>query len=424
MLLTGLGLSFITVGNFVAWGFALAQGGIGGLLIALAAVAVLFFCVASCLGELSAMLPSAGGSYELVRQGLGTNAGMLAGAAITLEYICGTAALASFSASYLQSLLSVKGAGVVAILYAVVCALNIAGVGEALGFALLMAGAAIAGVLAASAGMLPHASVGKMLDIVPSAGHSAWLPFGLAGAWSAFPFVVTFFVTLEGVPFAAEEARDPARNIPRAMLASLAIGVVLSVIVVLCCAAGAGANSLLGAPDPVVAALRARGYQGGSDYLLLAVNAAALAALMASFFGGLFASSRMLFHLAREGRLPHVMTRINSRQAPWLAVLVAALCAATLTYFGNPEQLVVIFVFGATSCYLMILAAHWRLRHVSAATPRPYRSPGGALLPVLGLSLGTLAFIACFLADVKWSSIGVALLLSFALYLRLSRRST
>jgi hypothetical protein len=132
LLLTGLGLSFITVGNYVAWGFGLEQGGIGGLLIALGAVALLFLCLVSCLGELSAMMPSAGGGYAFAQRGLGPTAGLLAGAAITLEYVCGTAALAAFSASYLEALTGVGGRGVIAALYVIVCVLNAAGVGEAL----------------------------------------------------------------------------------------------------------------------------------------------------------------------------------------------------------------------------------------------------------------------------------------------------
>jgi amino acid transporter len=123
-----------------------------------------------------------------------------------------------------------------------------------------------------------------------------------------------------------------------------------------------------------VAALRSRGHGGGTDALLLGVNFAAVAALVASFFGGLFASSRMLFHLAREGVLPRSLARTNARHAPWLAVLAAAGAAAILTYIGSAEQLVVLLVFGATTCYLLILAAHWRLRHVAPEVPRPYRS--------------------------------------------------
>lgn len=420
LLLTGLGLSFITVGNFVAWGFALAQGGIGGLLLALGVVALLFFCLVACLGELSAMMPSAGGAYAFVQRGLGPTAGLLAGAAITLEYVCGTAALATFSASYLESLTGFSGRGVIAILYFVVCILNIAGVGEALGVTLLMAGVAIIGVLAAAAGMLPHATIANLVDVVPAAGHSVWLPFGLAGAWAAVPFVVSFFVTLEGVPFAAEEAKDPARSIPCAMFASLGIGLLLALVVVGFCASGAGTHNLVGAPDPVVAALRHRGYVGGTDWLLLGVNFAAVAALVASFFGGLFASSRMVFHLARERVLPRSLARTNARHAPWLAVLAAAGAAAILTYIGNAEQLVVLLVFGATTCYLLILAAHWRLRRVAPEMPRPYRSPAGRFIPALGMLLAALAFVACFLADIKWSMLGAAVLLLSMLYFRVT----
>src|SRR5258708_14325962 len=116
------------------------------------------------------------------------------------------------------------------------------------------------------------------------------------------------------------------------MLAWLGIAGVLAVIIVCCGAAGAGPHQLVGAPDPVVAALRNRpSFRGHGDWLLLAVNIAAVAALIAGFFGGVFASSRMFFHLAREGAMPAVLTRTNSRQAPWIAVLVASISSAIFT---------------------------------------------------------------------------------------------
>ena len=53
-------------------------------------------------------------------------------------------------------------------------------------------------------------------------GASELLPFGLLGIWAAVPFAIWFFLAVEGVPLAAEEAREPERDVPRGIVASMA----------------------------------------------------------------------------------------------------------------------------------------------------------------------------------------------------------
>jgi ethanolamine permease len=76
--LIGLGLSYILVGNYVAWGYALQAGGIGGLLSSLILVVALFVCIALCLSELVGLHPSAGGGAAIVERALGAPLGHLA----------------------------------------------------------------------------------------------------------------------------------------------------------------------------------------------------------------------------------------------------------------------------------------------------------------------------------------------------------
>jgi len=410
LLLTGLGLAYVLIGNYVAWGFALASGGVGGLLVALVIVSVAFFCLVGCLGELAAMMPSAGAGFEYVRRGLGIRLGWMAGSAILLEYVCGTAALAAFSASYIGVLTGASKDVTIVSLFVVVGLLHAIGVGEALSVTLAVAAVAIIGVFAYVAALIPSMSWAHVLDAAPQAGSAAWFPHGWTGVWAAIPFVVTFFITIEGVSFAAEEARAPERTIPAAMYAALLIAVGLAVIVCIVGPAGAGATLLAGTPDPMAAALRAVSGSPTAHWASVYVNYAGAAGLAASFFGGLFASSRLLFHFARVDILPRVLARTNARHAPWVAVVASSIAGLFLALAADTEQLVVIFVCVATASYLLMLAAHARLRRIQPDAPRPYRTPAGYLMPIVGSVLALIIFVACFLADVRFSTLGLVLM--------------
>ena len=419
--LIGLGLSYILVGNYVAWGYALQAGGIGGLLGSLVLVVALFVCIALCLSELVGLHPSAGGGAAIVARALGAPLGHLAAAAVLIEYVCGTAALASFAAGYVEPLLGISGGWIMLLLLGGVALLHIVGVNEALGFSLIIAGIAIAGIFVFSIAAAPHLEWGRLRDIPPGPGYSAWFPSGLRGAWAALPFSVTFFITLEGVPFAAEEASNAKRDIPLAMFGTLAIGAISAVTVSIVGPAAAGAMTLAGAPDPIEQALRTI-HSEHAAVLGKLVECAASASLVASVFGGIFASSRIIFHLGRMGAVPRFLATTNRRGAPWSAVLFSAVVAAMLARGADSAQLVVLFVFSATLLYLLLLLSHLALRVREAAAPRPFRSPGGLSLPVLGAVLAGIAFIACFLADVRWSSVGIFLSVGVAALLNMSEK--
>jgi ethanolamine permease len=418
VLLTGLGLAYLCVGGYVSWGYAIGSGGVGGALAAFGVVLLAFFLLTRCMGELSSMMPSAGGGFEYVSRGLGANWGRLAAAAIVLEYVCAGAALAAYCASYFGHLLGVDGFMTVCVLFTVVAWLHMRGVSEALVATLIVTVFAISGICVFLIYLMPQFNMARLLDIPVQEGNSLWFPNGLRGTWAALPFVVTFFITIEGIAFASEEAQSPEKNIPKAMLATLCVAGTLALALLVVGPGAVGAAVLSQGTDPITTALSTYKDDPLVTSVTLFVTIAAITALIASFFGGMHGTSRLLFHLSREGLMPQLLGNTNRRGAPSAAIVLVAIAGLALARVVNVERLLVMFVFGATVSYLLIFAVHFRLRIADPRASRPYRSPGGLLTPLLGFLLAVAIFVACFLADVEGStiSVGVVALLGLAFF--------
>ncbi|MFR9754254.1 ethanolamine permease [Streptomyces sp. TR06-5] len=428
LLLTGLGVAYVVSGDYAGWNFGLAEGGFGGLAIATVLMGAMYACMVFSLAELSSVLPTAGGGYGFARRALGVWGGFLTGTAILIEYILAPAAISVFIGGYVESLGLFgleSGWPVYLACFVVFTGVHLWGVGEALRFSFAVTGIAVAALLVFCVGALTHFDAGSLDDVPvdPSAfGSGSWLPFGLLGVWAAFPFGMWFFLGIEGVPLAAEEAKEPERTLPRAMAAAIGVLVVLALLTLLPAAGAAGSDAIKDADNPLVAALESA--TGGDPTLLSRlVNYAGLAGLVASFFSLIYAGSRQLFALSRAGYLPRFLSLTSRRKAPYLGLIVPAgigfaLAAAT----GDGARMLNIAVFGAAVSYVLMSLSHIVLRRREPGLHRPYRTPGGVLTSSVAFVLACAAVVATFLVDP--GAAGIALLLYvvaagyFALYSR------
>ncbi|TDC13347.1 ethanolamine permease [Streptomyces sp. 8K308] len=403
LLLTGLGVAYVVSGDYAGWNFGLAQGGFGGLAIAAALMGLMYTCMVFALAELAAVLPTAGGGYGFARRALGPWGGFLTGTAILIEFVLAPAAIAIFIGDYVESLdLFGLNSGWPVYLgcFVVFLAIHLWGVGEALRFSLTVTAVAVAALLVFVVGALADFSPGSLDDIPVDEGAfgaSSWLPFGLLGIWAAFPFGMWFFLGVEGVPLAAEETRDPARTLPRAMAWAIGILLVLAALTFLAAAGARGSAALQDAGNPLVTALEPDGETTGLSRF---VNYAGLAGLVASFFSLVYAGSRQLFALSRAGYLPRFLSLTSRRRSPYLGLLIPgalgfALAAAT----GNGARMLNVAVFGATISYALMLLSHIVLRRREPALPRPYRTPGGVATSGVAFVLALAALVATFLVD-------------------------
>ena len=402
LLLVGLGVAYVISGDFAGWNFGLAQGGWGGMFIATVVVAIMYLCMCLSMSEMSTMLPTAGGGYSFARTAFGPFGGYLTGTAILIEYAIAPAAIACFIGAYCESLFGIGGWKVYLACYIIFMAIHLKGAGEALKIMFVITAIAAVALFVFIIAMIPHFNSANLFDIAISsnrAGASAFLPLGYMGIWAAVPYAIWFFLAVEGVPLAAEEAKDPTKSLPRGLIGSMLILATFAILILVLGVGAAGANLLKDSGAPLVDALVA--VYGQNTWLASFVNFVGLAGLVASFFSIIYAYSRQIFALSRAGYLPTSLALTNKNKAPYLAIIIPGIIGFGLSLTGEGDLLILMAVFGATISYVLMMLSHIKLRISRPDMHRPYKTPGGIVTSSIALVLAAIAVIAGFLVNPK-----------------------
>ena len=426
VLLAGLGVAYVISGEFAGWNFGLAEGGWGGLLIATILVGVMYTAMVYSLAELSAAIPVAGAGYGFARRAMGVWGGFLTGTAIVIEYAIAPAAVVTFIGAYVESLIGFGGPVVYLLFYAVFIGMYLYGTGEALRIMFVITALAVLALLVFVIGMIPYFDPSNFFNIEPTnaAGASAFLPFGYLGIWAAFSYAIWFFLAIEGLPLAAEETRDPARDMPKGLIAAMLALLIFAALILVFGPGGAGSAAIKTSGAPLTDALAAPNAYGGKNALYTIVNVVGLAGLIASFYSIIFAYSRQIFALSRAGYLPRWLSVTSRRHVPWVALVVPGVIGFLLSLSGTKggALLVLISVFGATISYVLMMLSHIILRYKEPDLERPYKTPGGILTSGVALVLGVASVIAGFVVDPRvliGTAIVYAIMIAyFALYSR------
>lgn len=420
VLLAGLGVSYVISGDYSGWNFGLEQGGFGGLLIAAVIIAGMYLAMVLGMAEMSSALPAAGGGYTFARRALGPWGGFATGTAILIEYAIAPAAIATFIGAYVESLELfgiTDGWWIYLAVYAVFIGIHLAGVGEALKVMFVITAIALVGLVVFALAAAGQFEASNLTNIAPTdaAGASDFLPFGFIGIWAAVPFAIWFFLAIEGVPLAAEEAKDPARNVPRGIIAAMSVLLVTATAVLVLATGAGGADAIQSSGNPLVEAL-------GDGSAAKVVNYIGLAGLVASFFSIIYAYSRQLFALSRAGYLPRALSVTNSRRAPTLALVVPGVIGFLLSLTGQGDMLLNMAVFGAALSYVLMMVSHIVLRRREPDMERPYRTPGGVVTTGFALVVAALAVVATFLVNSTAALCCLVVFGAFMLYFGIHSR--
>ncbi|MFC4604984.1 ethanolamine permease [Rhodococcus kronopolitis] len=421
LLLAGLGVSYVISGDYAGWNNGLAHGGFGGLLIAGIVIAGMYLAMVLGMAEMSSALPAAGGGYTFARRALGPWGGFATGTAILIEYSIAPAAIATFIGGYVESLGLfgiTDGWWVYLAVYAIFIGIHLTGAGEALKAMFVITAIALVGLVVFAVSAWGLFDADNLTDIpvdTSAVGASSFLPFGVFGIWAAVPFAIWFFLAVEGVPLAAEEAREPEKNVPRGIRISMLLLIVTGAGVLFLATGALGAEALSTSGNPLVQAL-------GDAGAAKAVNYIGLAGLVASFFSIMYAYSRQTFALSRAGYLPTGLSVTNSRKAPVLALIVPGIVGFVLSLTGEGAMLLNMAVLGAAVSYVLMMVSHIVLRRREPDMPRPYRTPGGIVTTSFALVIAVGAVIATFLVDVTAAMWTVAAFAAFMAYFGLYSR--
>ena len=318
-----LGVGAVISGDFSGWNFGLGAGGFGGLLIATLIITVLYIGMCYSIAEMTAALPHTGGAYSFARSAMGPWGGFITGLAENMEYVLTPAVVVFFAGSYLGSIFGTPEsfAPVWWLLgYVVFVGLNIWGIGVTFGFTVFITLLALAALAVLWIGALPLFDVAKLVNITPTEGNSAWLPFGASGILLALPFAIWFYLAIEQLPLAAEEAHQPARDLPKGILLGLATLVACAFLTLLLnCGIAPGSDGLKASGEPVLDGYRTIFGEGVGARVLGLV---AVAGLIASFHTIIYAYGRNIYSLSRAGYFPHFLSVTHpTRKTPHVALI-------------------------------------------------------------------------------------------------------
>ncbi len=433
--LWALGVGAVISGDFFGWNFGLASGGFGGLLAATVIITVMYAGLCFSIAEMAAALPHTGGAYSFARSAMGPWGAYITGLAENMEYILTPAVIVVGIGGYLGAIFGTPETfeplwWLAA--YAVFVGLNVAGVEVTFRFTVLITVLALGVLVVFWIAALPHFDLTWALNVDPEPGRGPWLPFGTKGVLSALPFAIWFFLAIEQLPLAAEEAHAPARDLPRGLLYGL-LTLVVSAFLTLLLSSGIapGASGLGTSAEPLFEGFKTIFGAGIGSKLLALV---AVTGLIASFHSIIFAYGRQIFSLSRAGYFPRWLSRTHRRRkTPHIALFAGAALGYAVAYGIHalgPEHpvgavLLNMAVFGAVIAYALQMLSFILLRLRLPTIDRPYRSPLGIPGAVVALAIALVTLVALFVTDPIYRKvvIGAAVwyglgLLWFALYAR------
>lgn len=441
--LWALGVAAVISGDFSGWNLGIGEAGWGGMFVATVIIGLMYLLMIYSIAEMSALMPHTGGAYSFARSAMGPWGGYVTGLAETIEYVITTAVVGTFAGLYADAITDdLFGFSMplwlwVVVFYIIFVGLNSAGAAASFRFAVAitiisLAVLAVFFVLAIFSGRF---SWDNLWNIAPEAGNSTFLPFGVGGVLAALPFAIWFFLGIEELPLAAEETHTPQEDIPRGSLMGMWTLLVTGFLVLVLNPGVIGAEEISDSGEPILDGFRAI-FPDSNIASLLALFA--LAGLVASFQGIMFAAGRNMYSLSRAGYYPKALSLTGSRKVPWVA-LVASAVVGVLLVFGLSAirnepgesatdasvvvagQLLNVAVFGAVIAYFLQMVAFVLLRRKYADVPRPYRSPvglAGAVVAavIAGITLLILPFNEAYRSVVVGVAIFFAIgLLYFAL---------
>ena len=414
--LWGIAVGLVISGEYFGWSYGWASAGTLGFLVTTVFVALMYTTFIFSFTELTTSIPHAGGPFEYARRAFGPFGGYVAGFATLVEFVFAPPAIALAIGAYLNvqfPALHPKATAVGA--YLVFMALNIAGVTIAATFELVVTLLAIFELLVFMGVVAPAFSWAAFMQGGWS-GQSALSTAAIPGMFAAIPFAIWFFLAIEGVAMAAEEAKDPRRSIPIAYIAGILTLVVLAAGVMLFAGAAGDWTQLSNINDPLPQAMkRVVGESSGWLHMLVWLG---LFGLIASFHGIIIGYSRQIYALARAGVLPAVLGRVHPRtHTPHVAIIagglvgIAAIFSDELISFGGQTltaNIVTMSVFGAITMYIVSMASLFKLRRSEPALARPYHAPAYPWFPALALA----AAVVCLLTMVYYNRLIAALFIA------------
>lgn len=429
--LTSLGVgAIIGTGIFVLVGTAVVGDSIrlgSGPAITLSFLLAGLACAlaALCYAEFAAMIPVAGSAYTYSYATLGEFIAWITGWNLVLEYGVASVAVAVGWSGYFNKLLQLAGihlphwathapggadGGLInlpaTIIVLLITWMLVIGIRESARVTSMI-------VVVKLAIIFFFIAVGGTQ--VNPANWTPYMPNGFAGVGAAAAVVFFAYIGFDAVSTAAEEAKNPQRDMPIGIIASLIVCTILYLLV---------AGILTGMVPwkeidinaPIATALEMIGFKWAAALIAVGAVAGITSVLIVMVMGQV----RIFFAMSRDGLLGSWLAAVHPRyRTPYRATLLTGIVVAILAGFVNLGAAADMTNIGTLFAFMLVCVAVVILRHTRPAEPRPFRTPLMPVLPIAGAlaCLGLMAFLpwATWVRFVVWTAIGVALYFGYSM---------
>ena len=242
--------------------------------------------------------------------------------------------------------------------------------------------------------------------------------FGFHGVVRGAGVIFFAYIGFDAVSTAAQESKNPQRDMPIGILGSLGVCTVLYIVVSLILT-GIVSYTKLNDPAPIAVAISGLG--ASLAWLRPIINIGAIAGLSSVILVMLLGQPRIFYTMAKDGLLPPVFASVHPKyRTPWLAQLLTggiAMVIAALFPIGLLGELVSI---GTLLAFAIVCAGVWVLRYTDPGIPRPFRTPMVGLVAPLGIAF--CLWLMLGLPRDTWLRLIVWMAIGFVIYFGYSRR--
>ncbi|HRP08713.1 MAG TPA: amino acid permease, partial [Gemmatimonadales bacterium] len=395
---------------------------------------------ALCYSELASMIPQAGSAYAYTYATLGELVAWIIGWALVLEYAVGNVAVAVAWSGYFTSMLSGWGIHLPGWLshgyYQASMSANpelralldtaphIAGIPVILNLPAFVITAAVTAVLLMGVRESARANaimvVIKLLVLglfvaigamhIDPANYTPFAPNGWRGIHQGAAIVFFAYIGFDAISTAAEETRNPQRNLPLGILGGLGVCTLIYVIVGIVATGIVPYTELAGA-DPLAKALSLAGLPTAS-WIVAAGAVVSMTAVLLVFQYG---QTRIFFGMAKDGLLPKWATKVHpKRKIPHVSTLLIGLLVGIAALFAEENVIYDLVNIGTLAAFFLVCIGVMVLRYKRPELPRPFRVP-------FVYVVGTAGALACLytiwgLPSRTWVTFGVWMAVGLAFY--------
>jgi APA family basic amino acid/polyamine antiporter len=245
--------------------------------------------------------------------------------------------------------------------------------------------------------------------------QGGFAPHGFAGISAAAAIIFFSYIGFDAVSTAAEEAKNPGKDMPFGIVMSLLICTVLY-IALSAVMTGMAPWNTLGTAEPLITALaHAEGPPALLNFSRFIIALGAVIAMGSVLLVFQLGQPRIFFSMSRDGLLPPVLAKVHPRfRTPYVGTILTGVFVAVFAAFANIAEVVDLTNIGTLFAFVLVSAGVIALRHLEPDRPRPFRVPGVPYTPLI--SIAACAYLMFQLPGVTWIRFAIWLVLGLIFY--------